>query len=60
VWVLGVAWIVATIVAWGAILLTGRHPEPLYRFGAGVMRWELRVEAYVLLLHDEYPPFTLA
>jgi hypothetical protein len=58
--VLGVAWIVATIVAWGAILLNGRHPEPLYRFGAGVMRWELRVEAYVLLLHDEYPPFTLA
>jgi hypothetical protein len=28
-------------------------------FGIGVMRWALRVEAYLLLLVDEYPPFSL-
>lgn len=58
-WILGLAWAVATILAWFAILFTGRHPEPLYRFGVGVMRWSTRVEAYLLLLRDEYPPFTL-
>lgn len=58
-WVLGVAWAVATIIAWFAILLTGDHPAPLYRFGVGVMRWSTRVEAYLLLMRDEYPPFAL-
>ena len=56
---LGVVWTFATLAAWVAILVTGRHPDVLYRFGAGVLSWELRVEAYVLLLHDAYPPFSL-
>ena len=59
VWVLGVAWGLATIVAWFAILFTGRYPEGLYSFGIGVLRWNTRVEAYLLLLHDAYPPFSL-
>jgi hypothetical protein len=53
------AWLVATIVAWFAILFTSRHPAGLREFGIGAMRWLLRVEAYVLLLVDEYPPFSL-
>lgn len=56
---LGVGWAIATIVAWFAILLTGRFPEPLYELSAGVLRWSTRVEGYLLLLHDDYPPFTL-
>lgn len=60
VWVLGAAWCVSTIVAWFAILVTGRYPRGLYEFGVGVLRWNVRVEAYLLLLHDEYPPFSLA
>ena len=52
-------WLVATVVAWFAILFTGVYPASLYSFGAGVMRWSLRVEAYLLLLVDEYPPFNL-
>jgi hypothetical protein len=40
--------------------MTGSYPEELYRFGVGVLRWNIRVEAYLLLLHDDYPPFTLA
>ena len=53
------AWSVATVVSWFAILFTGAHPEALYRFGVGALRWRLRVEAYTLLLVDEYPPFSL-
>jgi hypothetical protein len=34
-------------------------PSALYDFGAGVMRWRRRVEAYMLLMVDEYPPFSL-
>lgn len=54
-----VAWLVTTVCAWLAILFTGSYPASLYGFGAGVMRWALRVEAYTLLLVDVYPPFTL-
>jgi hypothetical protein len=47
------------IVAWFAILLTGAYPQGLYDFSVGVLRWRLRVEAYLLLMVDEYPPFSL-
>ena len=56
---LGIAWGFTTMVAWFAILFTGRFPAGLYHFGVGVLQWNIRVEAYVLLLHDEYPPFRL-
>lgn len=58
-WVLGIAWALTTAVAWVAILFTGRYPETLYGFAIGVLAWSVRVEAYMLLLRDEYPPFTL-
>jgi hypothetical protein len=54
-----IAWWVTTVVAWVAILVTGSYPQVLYDFGAGVLRWLLRVEAYMLLMVDEYPPFSL-
>jgi Domain of unknown function (DUF4389) len=53
------AGVLMTIVAWFAILFTGEYPQGLYEFGVGVLRWRLRVEAYLLLLVDEYPPFSL-
>ena len=56
---LTIGWFVTTIVAWFAILLTARYPASVSPFGLGVLRWVLRVEAYLLLLVDEYPPFTL-
>ena len=58
-WVLGIAWAVTTVVAWIAILFTGDYPALLYEFAVGVLRWNTRVEAYFLLLRDEYPPFSL-
>ena len=53
------AWVITTIISWFAIIFTGRVPEDFYRFGVGVLRWNVRVQAYVLLLRDEYPPFHL-
>jgi hypothetical protein len=53
------AWWVTTVVSWFAILFTGAYPEGLYSFGVGAMRWLLRVESYMLLLVDDYPPFSL-
>lgn len=60
VWLLGIGWLLTSIVAWFAILFTGRYPKSLYEFGVGVLRWSTSVESYLLLLHDDYPPFQLA
>jgi hypothetical protein len=53
------AWAFTTIAAWFLIVIGGEYPAALYDFGAGAMRWRLRVEAYMLLMVDEYPPFSL-
>jgi len=57
--VIGVVAAICALIAWFAIVFTGEYPEGLYRFGVGVFRWSTRVEAYTLLLRDEYPPFSL-
>jgi hypothetical protein len=50
----------ALIIAWFAILFTGRYPLSLFMYVVGVNRWMLRVQAYaVLLITDQYPPFSL-
>jgi Domain of unknown function (DUF4389) len=59
-WFVGVAWAITTLIAWVMIILTGEFPSSLYNFGVGALRWSTRVEAYFLLLHDEYPPFSLS
>jgi len=57
---LSIAAFFALIVAWFAIVFTGRYPRGLFDYVVGVGRWGLRVYAYAyLLVTDRYPPFSL-
>lgn len=58
---LTIAAIVVIIIAWFAILFTGKFPRGMFDYLVGYNRWALRVAAYALLLvTDKYPPFSLA
>ena len=53
--------IVAVIIAWFAIVFTGKYPRGLFDFVVGVIRWSNRVTGYAfVLVTDEYPPFSLS
>jgi Domain of unknown function (DUF4389) len=58
---LEVAAFVVVVIAWFAILFTGRYPRGMFDFVQGVIRWHNRVIAYALVMvTDRYPPFRLA
>jgi hypothetical protein len=46
-------------IAWFVIVFTGRYPEGLYRFNAGFLQFVARINGYVSLVTDAYPPFGL-
>ena len=48
-----------TIIAWFAILFTGKYPEGMFRFVVGTLRWNERANLYAYLATDAYPPFSL-
>lgn len=53
--------VVAWVIAWFAILFTGRYPRGLFDYMVGVLRWGIRMQAYAwLMTTDKYPPFSLS
>ena len=53
-------WIAVNLVvflSWWSVLITGRYPKAFFDFNVGFIRWATRVNAYLSLLRDEYPPF---
>jgi hypothetical protein len=54
---LGIGAAVVIVIAFFAVLFTGSWPEGMRTYVINVVRWYVRVEAYTLLLNDEYPPF---
>lgn len=57
--VLGIGAAFVYIASWWVVLFTGKYPEGMFNYMVGVMRWGLRFSAYVMLLTDVYPPFSL-
>ena len=53
----GIAFFLSVVVAWFAIVITGRWPAGLYDFAAGFMRFSARLYGYLYLITDVYPPF---
>ncbi len=58
--VLGIGVYITLLISWFAVLITGRYPQGLFNFMVGAQRWGARVSAYLFLLTDRYPPFSMA
>jgi len=55
---LGLLAAIVQVIAWFAILITGRFPRGLFNYTVGVTRWYLRVSAYTSLMTDQFPPYS--
>lgn len=56
----GILFIFTHLFAWIAVTILGRYPQWLYEFNAGVVRFSVRVSAWLYLQTDAWPPFTLS
>lgn len=57
--ILGIASIFVRFIAWWIVLFTGEYPKGMHDFSVGIIRWNVKVNAYLLNLTDDYPPFSL-
>jgi hypothetical protein len=57
---LGIGAYICWIVSFFAVLITGRYPQGIFNYLTGVYRWGARLGAYLFLMTDAYPPFSLA
>lgn len=58
-YILGLLLYIVVIIASFAILFTGKYPRGLFDFAVGIGRWSANVYAYIFLMRDEYPPFSM-
>lgn len=56
----GILFIFTHLFAWVAVTILGRYPQWLYEFNAGIVRFSIRVSAWLYLQTDAWPPFTLS
>ncbi|OGC80706.1 hypothetical protein A2943_02345 [Candidatus Adlerbacteria bacterium RIFCSPLOWO2_01_FULL_51_16] len=57
-WALGIISFVVGVAGQIVVLFTGSYPRQMHEFMVGILRWQVRVNAYIFGLRDEYPPFT--
>jgi hypothetical protein len=53
----GILFAVTHLIAWLAVIVLGRYPQGLYEFNSGVVRFSVRLSAWINLQTDEWPPF---
>lgn len=56
---LGIASFLVGIIAQFVVLFVGSYPAGMHNFMTGTMRWQIRINAYMMGLVDKYPPFSL-
>jgi hypothetical protein len=56
----GILFIFTHLFAWIAVIILGRYPQWLYEFNGGIVRFSVRVSAWLYLQTDAWPPFTLS
>lgn len=54
----GIFVLILLIAAWWVVLVTGRFPGRIHRWAVEQIRWQLRIDAYLMFMTDRYPPFT--
>lgn len=52
-----IAAFVVMVIAFFAVLFTGKYPVGMFNFIVGLYRWQMRANGYLLFLTDQYPPF---
>ena len=58
IYALNIVFNIISLIAFFAILFTGAYPRSLFDFAVNTVRWRMNLVAYVLLIRDEYPPFS--